>query len=568
MKKISVKNLEGTVEQVDLVHAFKINDINKRFVILSKGEVVSEGMSKIYISEFTEDVPGTFSLIGITDDTVWDKVKQAMKQIVDNVDKTTLSSEVENILTGVVERKANADKAIGVSTANLEPDVNGEVPLSKQSAFMIVPAPTPEVVPAEETPVLVNPVAEATQMENTPVETAPAEAVPVQPTAAPVEPTAAAPEVSAPEAQVMPEAPAPVTPVDPALDSLAPVEPTVPTEGPVPAETIPASDPALDSLAPAETVTDNLGPTPYTEPIAEVSLETPMEEAPVENTVEEIPVPQDDVITEAPIDVADTSALEGFDVKGMIPDINIPEPATEPVEEAKEEIEMPEMPEVLAQEPTETNANLFADETPILPEQPVEEVPSPTVGEAIDNPLANEEPVETLGEETVTMDNVETSPEIFDETSTSQETNKPSIFEGDYKSEKLDEIIAKLDSIDETLRELNEKLDTKSFQEPTMEAMSAPTMDNVIGFVPEPVVEPVAEPVADSIPEPVVDTPAVVEQDIPMVGGVDPIPEQPMGDPALIPQQNDGEMVDALSQLPNVLDGAIDETPIQGGMFI
>ena len=52
MKKISVKNLDGTVEQVDLVNAFKINDINKRFVILSKGEVVSEGMSKIYISEF------------------------------------------------------------------------------------------------------------------------------------------------------------------------------------------------------------------------------------------------------------------------------------------------------------------------------------------------------------------------------------------------------------------------------------------------------------------------------------------------------------------------------------
>lgn len=83
MKKISVKNLDGTVEQVDLVNAFKINDINKRFVILSKGEVVSEGMSKIYISEFTEDTPGVYSLIGITDDAVWNRVKQAMKEIVE-----------------------------------------------------------------------------------------------------------------------------------------------------------------------------------------------------------------------------------------------------------------------------------------------------------------------------------------------------------------------------------------------------------------------------------------------------------------------------------------------------
>ena len=83
MRKISIKNLDGTVEQVDLINAFKINDINKRFVILSKGEVVSEGMSKIYISEFTEDTPGVYSLIGITDDAVWNRVKQAMKEIVE-----------------------------------------------------------------------------------------------------------------------------------------------------------------------------------------------------------------------------------------------------------------------------------------------------------------------------------------------------------------------------------------------------------------------------------------------------------------------------------------------------
>ena len=83
MKKISIKNLDGTMEQVDLVNAFKINDINKRFVILSKGEVVSEGMSKIYISEFVEETPGVYNLIGITDDAVWNKVKQAMKQIVE-----------------------------------------------------------------------------------------------------------------------------------------------------------------------------------------------------------------------------------------------------------------------------------------------------------------------------------------------------------------------------------------------------------------------------------------------------------------------------------------------------
>lgn len=83
MKKITIKNADGNIEQVDLVNAFKINDINKRFIILSKGEIVSEGMSKIYVSEFIEEQPGVYSLIGIQDDEVWTRVKQAMKQIVE-----------------------------------------------------------------------------------------------------------------------------------------------------------------------------------------------------------------------------------------------------------------------------------------------------------------------------------------------------------------------------------------------------------------------------------------------------------------------------------------------------
>ncbi len=83
MRKISIKNVDGTLEEVDLVNAFKINDINKRFIILSKGEIVSEGMSKIYVSEFVEEQPGVYSLIGIQDDEIWTKVKQALKQIVE-----------------------------------------------------------------------------------------------------------------------------------------------------------------------------------------------------------------------------------------------------------------------------------------------------------------------------------------------------------------------------------------------------------------------------------------------------------------------------------------------------
>ena len=84
MNRISIKNMDGTMEEVDLVNAFKISEINKKFVILSKGESAGEGLSKIYISEFVENEPGVYSLIGIKDDNVWQKVKQAMKEIVES----------------------------------------------------------------------------------------------------------------------------------------------------------------------------------------------------------------------------------------------------------------------------------------------------------------------------------------------------------------------------------------------------------------------------------------------------------------------------------------------------
>ena len=39
-------------------------------------------MSKVYISEVVEESPNVYKLVGITDESIWDKVKQAMKGIV------------------------------------------------------------------------------------------------------------------------------------------------------------------------------------------------------------------------------------------------------------------------------------------------------------------------------------------------------------------------------------------------------------------------------------------------------------------------------------------------------
>ena len=71
-----------------------------------------------------------------------------------------LTSEVEAIMNGSVVRKEGAvDKAIGVSTINLQPNENGIVPLSSQSSFKLeTPAVAPSQAPKdtlEEVPIAV-----------------------------------------------------------------------------------------------------------------------------------------------------------------------------------------------------------------------------------------------------------------------------------------------------------------------------------------------------------------------------------------------------------------------------
>ncbi len=82
MKKITVINPNGTKEEVDLVRVFEVKDLKRRFAMISKGERLDNNMRKVYMSEIIEDSPTSIKLIGITDESVWDKVKQAMREVV------------------------------------------------------------------------------------------------------------------------------------------------------------------------------------------------------------------------------------------------------------------------------------------------------------------------------------------------------------------------------------------------------------------------------------------------------------------------------------------------------
>ena len=81
MKNISVESSNG-IESAVLVTSFDVKSINKTFAVISKSEVLSPGMSKVYICEIATNENGVNELTEIANESEWDQVIQTMKEIV------------------------------------------------------------------------------------------------------------------------------------------------------------------------------------------------------------------------------------------------------------------------------------------------------------------------------------------------------------------------------------------------------------------------------------------------------------------------------------------------------
>ena len=239
MKTITVKNLDGTNENVEIVYYFDIKDLNKTFAIISKNEKLKEGMSKVYISEVTEETPGLFKFVAITDESVWDNVKVAMKSIIQG-NKMDSSKNI----SGVVELLGS--RVIGIKDTDKEKFAS----ISLESSFTIEnpSSETPEVSVDSET--IAAPQASA----QTPVETAPVQ-----------EPTSVVPEVKPVEAEPTEES----TNIFDQIAAASPTEPVAPVTPETPVMPV-NSEPVVDVTS---TKTATPIPEPANEPVVDVASE-------------------------------------------------------------------------------------------------------------------------------------------------------------------------------------------------------------------------------------------------------------------------------------------------------
>jgi len=421
-----------------------------------------------------------------------------------------MTSEIENILNGQVVRKVNADKAIGVSTANLMPDEKGEVPLSKQSAFDMAPSMETQsgsVAPAQEATEQVNLTQSApdNQSLSTPVE----DNTPIMPTSA-------------------------VTPSESVVSdtiSETPVDVTEPTQ--------------LGGIDFNSVIPDI--------PFANVEMQ-PQEQVEPEAKTVELPKMPETILAEEP-----TSVNEGLFV-----DSGAPAPENNPIISTGE-IDVSSVPQaesVDSQIDTtvaetdkvgEPTSEVLSDEAPSDETITTEEVAKKSIfspegtleeSELIDN--------EYSGNKLPNNDSEQANSELL------EDIKKVETIE----NEKLEKINETLNEIVESLREIKTLFDEKQVKAEES-AIEQPTNAPILPQEPSAQVEQNQTPAATLAPEP---APMVPAMDIPLFEG--PSLELSTGMVQAPDIGNQGDMVNALDQIDASEIPAVDETPIKGGMFI
>lgn len=293
MKNISVESSNG-VESAVLVTSFDVKSINKSFAVISKNEVLSPGMSKVYICEIVTNENGVNELTEIANESEWDQVIQTMKEIVRGGKVSSSKVVNDNV-------KMKGYKLIGIKDEQKNILANN-VP---ESSFTVEES-TPKV---EESTIKDTPSVPETQKEEVSVSSEikdiPAEE-PVQEetnifdqikAASVVEPTPDAvvtPEVSNVKPEVIPSVPV-NEPVEKESTEKVSEESPVQTEESNIFDNRPAEEPPVTLETPKEEVTpvvENSEPA-FDMPTIETTVEpTPVE---VENKVE-TDVPKDDVV--------------------------------------------------------------------------------------------------------------------------------------------------------------------------------------------------------------------------------------------------------------------------------
>ncbi len=82
LEKIKVKNLDGTVQEAEILLCFELESTGKNYILYTFNEVDEKKMETIHASTLNETEDG-YQLDEIPDEE-WKKVKEVMREVIRN----------------------------------------------------------------------------------------------------------------------------------------------------------------------------------------------------------------------------------------------------------------------------------------------------------------------------------------------------------------------------------------------------------------------------------------------------------------------------------------------------
>jgi uncharacterized protein YrzB (UPF0473 family) len=77
---MSIVAQDGSIEEVEVIIAFKFKDTDKEYVIYTKNEKDEKGLITVYVSNVDRS-SGETKLYGVDDETEWNKIKDVLREL-------------------------------------------------------------------------------------------------------------------------------------------------------------------------------------------------------------------------------------------------------------------------------------------------------------------------------------------------------------------------------------------------------------------------------------------------------------------------------------------------------
>ncbi len=77
---MSIVAQDGSIEEVEVIIAFKFKDTDKEYVIYTKNEKDDKGLITVYVSNVDRS-SGETKLFGVDDEAEWNKIKDVLREL-------------------------------------------------------------------------------------------------------------------------------------------------------------------------------------------------------------------------------------------------------------------------------------------------------------------------------------------------------------------------------------------------------------------------------------------------------------------------------------------------------